>query len=395
MRTFSLAAVAATAFQAVSAVNLYVAAYGGNLTSVSFDGKALSVNSVDKNCGSSPSWLVQDKNNKVLYCIDEGNLTPNGTIAAYTTSQTGKLTLALHMNLTAPGPVSGAIFGDKSFRGMAIAHYSGQVATIAFQNATSMKIVQQANFTAITPLGPDPAGRQYTPHEHQALLDPSGKFILMPDLGADLVRIMCWGPTTNNDTLLEHPPLKAEKGSGPRHAVFWQSQGNHNTTENLYLFLVAELANSITAYKVSYPANGGMDFTEVSRTSTFGNATIVPTAGAGEIAVSPCNKFLVVSNRNDKSFNNGTDTVSDSLATFAIGADAGLTFKNLVAAGGLSPRHFSFNKAGSMLAVSLNYSAKMVILARDVVTGAIGGVIASVPIGALPDVGPTCTVWDE
>lgn len=394
MRSFSLVAAAAAAFQTVYAVNLYVAAYDGNLTSVAFDGKSLSVTSKNQNCGSSPSWLVQDQGNKVLYCIDEGNATPNGSISAYTTSQTGKLTLASHMNLTAPAPVSGAIFGDKNFRGMAIAHYTGQVSTLAMQNATTMKVVQQANFTAITPLGPDPKGRQFIPHEHQALLDPTGKFILMADLGADLVRVMCWGPTTDNNTLLEHPPLKAAPGSGPRHAVFWQPKGNNNTTDNLYLFLVAELANTITAYKVSYPSNGGMEFTEVGKTSTFGDAKIVPTAGAGEIAVSPCNKFLVVSNRNDASFNT-TAGISDSLASFAIGADAGLTFKGLVAAGGLSPRHFSFNKAGNLIAVSLNFSARTVILGRDVVTGVIGGIIASVSIGSLPDAGPTCTVWDE
>ncbi|TID17137.1 putative extracellular aldonolactonase protein [Venturia nashicola] len=393
MRTISFAAVAATALQAVSAVNLYVAGYDGNLTSLSFDGKALSVISEDHNCGSNPSWLVHDKNTKILYCIDEGNATPNGSVAAYPLSQTGKLTLASHINLTAPGPVSGAIFGDKSFRGMVIAHYSGQVATIGFQTPTSMKVIQQVNFTAISPIGP--AGRQSGPHPHQALLDPSGKFILMPDLGADLVRVLCWGPTSNNDTLTEHPPLKAKQGSGPRHAAFWQPQANYNTTDNLYLFLVAELDNTVTAYKVSYPANGGLEFKEVSKTSTFGTATIVPTAAVGEILVSPCNKFLVIGNRLDKSFNNGSDSASDSLATFAIGADAALTFKGLAAAGGISPRHFSFNKAGDKIAVSLYASAKMVILARDVVTGAIGNVIASIPIGIAPDRGAMNTVWDE
>jgi 6-phosphogluconolactonase (cycloisomerase 2 family) len=395
MRNFSIIA-AAAALQAVSAVNLYAASYDGNVTSVSLSGSTLSVTSQTQGCGSSPSWLVQDKANKVLYCIDEGNATPNGSISAYTTSQSGKLTLASHLNLTAPAPVSGIIFGGPTFRGMAIAHYTGQFATIAMANATSMKIVQQVNFTAITPLGPDPKGRQFIPHEHQAILDPSGKYVLMPDLGADLVRVMCWGPTTDNNTLAEHPPLVAAKGSGPRHAVFWQSEGNYNSIRGLYLFVVAELANSITAYEVSYPLQGGMEFTEVHTTSTFGNATIVTTAGAGEIAVSPDNKFLVVSNRNDKSFAaaNGTEA-SDSLASFAINANASLTFKGLAPAGGSSPRHFSINKAGDMVAVSLSNSAHMVILSRNVATGAVGGVVASLPIGALPDAGPTCIVWDE
>jgi 6-phosphogluconolactonase (cycloisomerase 2 family) len=395
MRTFTLTA-AAAALQVVSAVKLYTTSYDGNVTSVSLTGNSLSVTSQTQGCGSSPSWLVQDKHHQILYCIDEGNATPNGSVAAYKTSQSGKLTLASRVNLTAPAPVSGVIFGGPSFRGMAIAHYTGQVSTLAMQNATWMKVVQQANFTAITPLGPDPKGRQFTPHEHQAITDPTGRFILMPDLGADLVRVMCWGPTTNNNTLMEHPPLVAAKGSGPRHAVFWHPEGNHTATQDVYLFLVAELANMITAYKVSYPFQGGMEFTEVHKTSTFGNATVVPTAGAGEITVSPDNKFLVVSNRNDKSFaaTNGTEA-SDSLASFAIGANASLTFKGLAPAGGSSPRHFSFNKAGNMVAVSLQNSARMVVLARNVMTGAIGGVIASLPVGALPDAGPTCTVWDE
>lgn len=395
MRAFTF--VAAAAFQAVTAVNLYAASYDGNVTSVTLSSNnTLSVSSQTQGCGSSPSWLVQDKSNKVLYCIDEGNLTPNGSVAAYTTSDSGKLTLASHLNLTAPAPVSGVIFGSTTFRGMAIAHYTGQLATIAMSNATSMKIVQQTNFTAITPLGPDPKGRQFTPHEHQAITDPSGKYILMPDLGADLVRVFCWGATTDNNTLAEHPPLVVAEGSGPRHAVFWQSGGDYSSTQGLYLFVVAELANSITAYKVSYPPEGGMKFTESHTTSTFGNATIVPTAGAGEITVSPDNRFLIVSNRNDKSFTaaNGT-AASDSLASFAINVDAGLVFKGLSPAGGSSPRQFSINKAGDMVAVSLTNSARMVILSRNVATGAIGGIVASLPIGALPDAGPTCVVWDE
>jgi 6-phosphogluconolactonase (cycloisomerase 2 family) len=214
-----------------------------------------------------------------------------------------------------------------------------------------------------------------------------------------LVRVLCWGPTTDNNTLAEHPPLKAAQGSGPRHAVFWQSEGNYDSTSNLYLFLVAELANSITAYKVSYPPQGGMEFTEVYTTSTFGSTT-VPGAGASEIVVSPDNKFLVVSNRNDHSFStlnpasNKTES-SDSLASFAINNNGTLTFKALAAAGGSSPRQFSFNKAGDMIAVSLSNSARMAILKRNVATGEIGAPIATLPIGQLPDAGPTCIVWDE
>jgi 6-phosphogluconolactonase (cycloisomerase 2 family) len=400
LHLFALALLQAATADALT--NLYVSSYDGNVTSLSLTQSGgeynLSVSSRDLSCSPSPSWLTWDKENRALYCLDEGNTTPNGSVTSYTADVNGKLTMAQHLNLTAPAPVSGVIFGDKSFRGYAVAHYTGQIATLAMANATSFQIAQQLNFTGITPTGPN-TGRQATPHEHEAILDPTGQYILVPDLGSDIVRVFCWAPVTDNNTLAEHPPLKVAAGSGPRHAAFWSPDGQgSNQTSNQYLLVVTELGNTLTSYKVTYLPEGGLNFTQVYTTNTFGGKPIPDGAAAAEVVVSPDNKFVLVSNRNDSSFSidnfdpkNSTSEISDSLATYEINNNGTLLFKQLWPAGGLFPRQFSINKAGDLVAVGLQNSARMVIISRDVQTGLLGQSVAATIISGMP----TCVVWDE
>jgi 6-phosphogluconolactonase (cycloisomerase 2 family) len=98
----------------------------------------------------------------------------------------------------------------------------------------------------------------------------------------------------------------------------------------------------------------------------------------------------MVSNRNDKSVTTANGQ-SDSLVTFAPQADGSLQFIQIAAAGGSTPRHFSFNKAGDLIAVGLQGNSLVVILERDVATGAIGEVLAQVSAGT----SPACVLWDE
>jgi 6-phosphogluconolactonase (cycloisomerase 2 family) len=139
----------------------------------------------------------------------------------------------------------------------------------------------------------------------------------------------------------------------------------------------------------------------VYSTNSFGGAPIPLGAAAAEIVVSPDNKFLMVSNRNDSSFSidnynpaNKTLEFSDSIATFALNSNGSLAFKQLWPAGGLFPRQFSINAAGDMIAVGLQTSGRVVIISRDVKTGLLGQAVANSPIGTA-ELGPTCIVWDE
>lgn len=119
--------------------------------------------------------------------------------------------------------------------------------------------------------GPDPS-RQEAPHPHEVFLDPKGQFVLVPDLGADLVRVFA----VDGLNLVSVDPLKAAPGSGPRHVEFLVSPEGKT-----FLYLIAELSNTITAYDVVYGENKTLAFTEVYSGSTYGAGNTAPAGASG------------------------------------------------------------------------------------------------------------------
>ena len=122
--------------------------------------------------------------------------------------------------------------------------------------------------------------RQDAPHLHQAILDPTQQYLLIPDLGADLVRIYGINEQTNKLTAM--PPLQAKAGSGPRHGAFSLDLINGH-----YMFyLVAEITSTVTAYEVTYSeTSSGINFSEIGNYSTLGTSKS-STVAAAEVVVS-------------------------------------------------------------------------------------------------------------
>jgi 6-phosphogluconolactonase (cycloisomerase 2 family) len=58
-----------------------------------------------------------------------------------------------------------------------------------------LKSLQTFMFNLTAP-GTNPS-RQDAPHPHEVILDPTGSFIVVPDLGADLVRVFSVDPKTS------------------------------------------------------------------------------------------------------------------------------------------------------------------------------------------------------
>lgn len=176
------------------------------------------------------------------------------------------------------GPVSGVLYDNHSGKqGLALAHYTGSAVSVwSTDDKGHLDNVQDIFFTLAHP-GPNPS-RQDAPHEHEAILDPTSKYILVPDLGADLVRVFCIDPDTFE--LTAHTPLNAKAGSGPRHGAFWVNKGK------TYFYLVAELGVTVTAYEVTYPSEGGLSFKEIEVSNTFGGGKVPDGAAPAEIQVS-------------------------------------------------------------------------------------------------------------
>ncbi|KAL5114243.1 hypothetical protein ACEQ8H_007895 [Pleosporales sp. CAS-2024a] len=339
------------------------------------DRKTLQVTSTNQNCGLQSSWLDVSETKDTVLCVNEDN---PGSVNLLHINGDGSLKL-VHNASTSGGPVSDAFFGAMNNRAVALAHYDPP-AISTFAVTRDNNFVPLQNFTFPGAVTGGVPGRQDTSHIHEALIDPCGKFLLFIDLGADLIHVYAIDPRTN--ALRALAPIQSPRKSGPRHGVFWQAPSGQT-----FLFVVHELSNQIISYKMTYRANnggGGVDFAQVDQVSTFGNRNVPSGAAAAEIVKTPDNAFILASNRLAPIFDvpnpdpsNTTTVKSDSIVTFRPTAAGKLQFVQLVASGGLAPRHFSLNHDGSQIAVANGGSASVNVFQRDVRTGIMGAQIAA------------------
>lgn len=105
--------------------------------------------------------------------------------------------------------------------------------------------------------------RQEGPHPHQAVLDPSGKFLLIPDLGTDEIHVYSFNAQTLK--AIAQTPIKVPSGYGPRHLAF-ASQGNRT-----FMYLITEMANTIIGYQVNY--DSGIQFKQLFSQGVHGKGT--------------------------------------------------------------------------------------------------------------------------
>lgn len=205
---------------------------------------------------------------------------------------------------------------------------------------------------AIGNLGPNKV-RQAARHPHQAVLDPSGRFFAINDLGTDSIMVL-----DSKDDAFNFSSIYTinSPGCGPRHGVFYPSDGKKAT----HYIVVCEMTNQVHVLAVEY-RDDTLIFSPVQNLSTFGtryppgNAT---TAAAGEIILSPDNKDVYISNRL-------TGNKTDSIAHFkVIEKDCGmitLSFGHSVSTSGLLPRMMSFSKDARSVLVGNQAGAEGVV----------------------------------
>jgi 6-phosphogluconolactonase (cycloisomerase 2 family) len=359
-------------------VATYPAAEGqvGGLTTFILGTNTLTKSAFSNACGPYPSWITFASKDQ-LYCVDEAWPSPNGDFYSIKANADGTLE-SLTKAPTHGGPVSIVLYGSG---GAAVADYAGGgINAFDIRNPSSIVALNGPTFPAPTEAGVTEAQKQARPH--QAVLDPTGKFVVFPDLGSDLIRVF---KTDDSLALTEKPSHTLTRGTGPRHATFLKG------TDKTYLYVINEIANTLKVFTVTYNADESLGFTEIYSQSTHGVGQSVPAGtAAAEITFSPDNKFLTLSSRleNTQEFTlaNGTTIKSDPLITYSIDAATGQpTHVQTIAAGGYNPRHFSFNKAGTLVASALQAEGRIVVFERDVASGKIGKAIAEANIEGLPN----------
>lgn len=239
--------------------------------------------------------------------------------------------------------------------------------------------------------------RQDAPHPHHAFVDPTGDFMLIPDLGADVIRIYKIDKTSGQ--LTECPGAKTTPGTGPRHGAFWIPPGQSSrvkrgsAAEGTVLFVANELSNSVSGWSVSYPSGGCLTLSIKDTLRPYqGNSSAPAGTKVGEVRVK--GNFLYSSNRNDKKFSGNC-----SISQYTISSTGSITWTDNTSAYGTYPRTFDISKAGDYVAIGDQTTANVAIVKRDTATGKLNGLAANLRIGSAGtpenEDGVSAVVWAE
>jgi 6-phosphogluconolactonase (cycloisomerase 2 family) len=321
--------------------------------------------------GTSASWLLFREGTNHLYAVDENSDTTR-------LFNFDPATNALSLVQNAIGS-SGVVFLDFNADQTSILGASyGQGTVDVWDVAPETGLLTlQETLVSPGPLGPNP-DRQDAPHPHQGLLDPSGRFFVVPDLGTDSLLVI----SASNPSITNLAPVRPA-GCGPRHGVFYPPLApGAAPAEATHYFLVCEILNLVLVFNVAY-TDTTMQFTQVRSLSTFGAAfppATPSTAAAGEIQISVDGRDVYVSNRL-------TGNATDSIAHFSVErtADRGiaLVFRDTVSTGGSLPRMFSLALGAERFVFVANQGGALglVALRRNADGSLDGNPAASLPLG--------------
>src|SRR5258705_352117 len=194
---------------------LYVGTYTENIYLVRMDrrsGELVRVGAA--NAGANPSFLNIHPNGRVLYAVNE--LDQTGMVSAFAIDRATR-TLTRLNGQPSGGGAPCYVSVERSGRAALVANYGG--GSVALLPIEANGALGPAHVVQHTGKGPN-AERQETPHAHCIIPDPTNRFALAADLGADrvfLYRLDLEGKSlrhVENGDAVMHP------GAGPRHIAF-------------------------------------------------------------------------------------------------------------------------------------------------------------------------------
>ncbi|CAJ2506342.1 Uu.00g004720.m01.CDS01 [Anthostomella pinea] len=395
-----------------AAKTIYAASYAGPIFELSLtraaNNNSFSLSEVSRtlDCGSNPSWLALEKATGTLFCANEAYTLPNtGSLSSFSTNKAeDSSSLNLLDNVTTDyGPVQAIFFAPNR---LGLAHYAGGAVSV-WDTTDPGRLVELQSFHYFMDAPGPNATLQDKPYPHGIVADPTGRFVVVLDRGADVLRTYAVG---RDGRLLELGAHFTAPGNGPRHGVFAKGPSENSKT---FFYVLGELTNSLFGFEVLYNVSdgdgesgsgmGGISFRQFYNDSTYqtgfgsGSGTTLP----AEIAVAEGGRHLLLSTRADgrSAYLNNT---SDTIVSYGVDLDTGtLSLIKLTASGGAWPRTFAVSGDGTMVAVADQYSVpgRLVVFKRDPETGVVDdGVALAVWTTdlALPDgQSISCVLWDE
>lgn len=187
-----------------------------------------------------------------------------------------------------------------------------------------------------------------TSNGHCSLVSPSGKWVLVADLGLDRVFVYKVIEPSGKLAPASHPFLRLADGAGPRHVALHPN--------GKYLYVINE--SNLTMTSAAWDESLGK-LTEINTVSTVPEGTTTTGFSTAEVLVHPSGRFVFGSNRGH-----------DSIVTMAIDqADGSIKRIANTPTLGKTPRNFRLTPDGLMLLAENQTSNSVFSFAVDPSSG--------------------------
>lgn len=292
-----------------------------------------------------PRWILPHPLLPVLYVAHEGK-DKEGAVSAFTMDRRNARLTPLN-----DAPAGGA---GTTFLALDVASMTLFTANFGAGSAASLALRPDGRLDAPASTrnatGSGPHRRQTSPHAHGIAIDPSGRFALVADMGAD--RVFVYGFDRATHTLVADDASAARTlvmpaGSGPRRAVFG--------VDGRFVHVLNELTADVVTLRWD-EASGRLT---PLQTLPLSSPDFKGPRSASEIATSRDGRFVYIGDRGE-----------NMLLVYRMDAAAGgLSLVQRVPSGGDAPWAFDLHPSGRWLLVANYRSNRLQLFGVDPATG--------------------------
>ncbi len=313
---------------------------------------------------SSPSFLALSPDHKFVYATNEGGFEGGrgGGVSSFAFDQREQtLTPINEVSSVGDGPAYVSV--DHTGKCVFAANYAGGSAA-SFHVDASGKLSDAVSFFQYDP----PAGQpRKQSHAHRVTPTPENGYLLVNDLGLDMIHVYKLDATTAKLTPHDPPAWIGAPNSGPR-ALRW-----HPNKQLVYC--VNELKPTVSV--LSWDAGKGV-------LTTVQEASLVPPGYVGK-----CAPGDIVFDKKMK-YGYVTSRLDNFMATFKVEEDGKLTFMDNTTCGGIRPRDCALDPTDGWLLIADQDSNNIAVIKRDKGSGKLSHSSKSSTIGT-----PMCLIFPE
>lgn len=312
----------------------------------------------------SPTFLAVSPREAHLFAVNEVREfqgKPTGSVSGFSLNRKSAEVKAINQATSmGGGPTHIAV--DHTGRCVFAANYGGG-SVVSFLVDNRGKLSEPVSFFQYAA---NPEKHERRSHAHRVTVSPDNRFLLVNDLGLDVIHIYRLDAATAKLTPHDPPLWQATAGYGPR-ALRFHPNGR-------WVYCVNELKPTVNV--LEWDSHNGT-------LKTVQDVSLVPDGyqgkcAPGDIVFDKATRFAYVTSRLD-----------DFMATFSVSSENGkLTFLEKTSCGGQRPRHLALDRSDSWLLIANQDSDNIAVFARDKRTGRLSANSKSFPLAK-----PMCVVF--